>query len=74
LLAIKANLAKAMGAKLWVFQLKLMTAKPPNNNHYRFTFLRFSDFFFSTKTGPPLTDKIKLLEGIIWKIIDRLKT
>ncbi|SPF43801.1 exported hypothetical protein [Candidatus Desulfosporosinus infrequens] len=30
LLAITANLVKTKDAKLWVFQVKLMTAKPPN--------------------------------------------
>ena len=38
---------KTKDAKLWVFRVKLMTAKPPNKQprHYRFAFLRLSDFF-----------------------------
>jgi len=31
MIAIKANLAKAKDAKLWVFQIMLMIAKLPNS-------------------------------------------
>ena len=40
-----ANLAKAKDAKLWVFQVTLMTAKLPNSGFVAIP-VRFSDFYF----------------------------